>query len=144
MPCRSESSTTCCTPVARAAFITFCAPCTLVLMHSSGLYSAVSTCDGGCMDNHVHSFASPRQAFEVTDITDKETQLRILMTGIFLFRAQIASAHRGVNNDFLLRIITENGFHKLLSEGTCSSGNHYGFIVKHYNEKFYSSIYSHG
>ena len=26
------------------AFITFCAPCTLVLMHSSGLYSAVSTC----------------------------------------------------------------------------------------------------
>ena len=27
-----------------AAFMTFCAPCTFVLIHSSGLYSAVSTC----------------------------------------------------------------------------------------------------
>lgn len=109
------------------------------------VFSGIHLLDGGCMDNHVHSFASPRQAFEVTDITDKETQLRILMTGIFLFQLKLLQLIAGVNNDFLyLRIITENGFHKLLSEGTRSSGNQYGFIVKHYNEKFYSSIYSHG
>ena len=111
----------------------------------TGVFSGIHLLDGGCMDNHVHSFASPRQAFEVTDITDKETQLRILMTGIFLFQLKLLQLIAGVNNDFLyLRIITENGFHKLLSEGTRSSGNQYGFIVKHYNEKFYSSIYSHG
>src|SRR5699024_5429041 len=101
------------------------------------VFSGIHLLDGGCMDNHVHSFASPRQTFEVTDITDKETQLRILMTGIFLFQLKLLQLIAGVNNDFLyLRIITENGFHKLLSEGTRSSGNQYRFIVKHYNEKF--------
>ncbi len=109
------------------------------------VFSGIHLLDGGCMDNHVHSFASPRQTFEVADITDKEAQLRILMTGIFLLQFKLLQLITGVNNDFLyLRIITKNGFHKLLAEGTCSSGNQYGFVVKHYNEKFYSSIYSHG
>ena len=46
------------------------------------VFSGIHLLDGGCMDNHVHSFASPRQAFEVTDITDKETQLRIPLNTI--------------------------------------------------------------
>lgn len=39
-----ESATTSRTPQSKAALITFCAPCTFVLIHSSGLYTAVSTC----------------------------------------------------------------------------------------------------
>ncbi len=39
-----ERATTRFTPAAIAAFTTFSAPMTLVLMHSKGLYSAVGTC----------------------------------------------------------------------------------------------------
>ena len=39
-----ESATTFFTPVFKAALITFWAPYTLVLIHSSGLYSAKCTC----------------------------------------------------------------------------------------------------
>ena len=98
------------------------------------VFSGIYLLDGSCMDNHIHSFASTRQAFEVANITDEVAHLRIVFLRILLLQLELFQLIARVNNDFLyLRIITKYGFHKLLAEGTCSSGNQYGFVIKHYS-----------
>ena len=109
------------------------------------IFSCINLFDGGCVNNHIHTFASTYQTFEITNITNKVTHLRIFFFRILLFQFELLQFITRINNDFLyLWIITENSFHKLLTERTCSSGNQYGFVIKHYNGDFYSSIYSHG
>ena len=79
-----DKATTRLTPVSRQASTTFCAPKTLVLMNSKGLYSAVGSrhlLKRGGMDDGVNAFQCTTQAAGLANIADEVAQGRIVRFG---------------------------------------------------------------